>query len=310
MRSLSVALLLVAGLFWLTQQPAEVTATDGEQIDAQQSLPILSPYWRPSIQRWSEPIGIVAVDTGLDPDFIAAVVREESNGIPDGISRVGAVGLMGVMPTGPGLEWRPPEEELLDPTVNLRWGVAILAEVIRQSGGDVHAALAAYSGGWSVAGRGVPQAYAANVLDHYAQAVLERQGLDTELASQWTIAVEIPRGNIPSEPVLMGNEPLANFQLYAKHIIFADVDETGRSFNLIGYAVPVAITQPPYDSTRAGTFAIVDPQILVRQDVMELNKGDNGTPRVVLACLPSLNRLRGHLETRWYAPSDCPDWHR
>ena len=310
LRSALVGSLGLLLLLWMNSGPATVSAIDNEQLPAQAFLPSLSPFWRPTIQQWAEPIGIVAVDIGLDPDFIAAVIREESNGLAEGVSRLGAVGLMGVMPQGPGLEWRPPEEELLDPEVNLRWGVAILAEVIRQSGGDIHAALAAYSGGWSVAGRGVPQAYAASVLDQYARAVLVRQGLATEMAAQWTIAVEIPRGNIPHERVLLGNEPLASFQLYAKHIIFSDVDEMGRSYNLIGYVVPVAVTRPPGESERAGTYAIADPQILVRQGVMELNKGDTGSPRLVLACLPSLDRLRGRVETRWYAPSTCPDWHR
>ena len=310
LRSFVAACFIGLLLLGLAPGQALVKATDNEQLQAQALLPTLSPFWRPTIQQWAEPIGVVAADIGLDPDFIAAVIREESNGVPDGISRLGAVGLMGVMPQGPGLEWRPPEAELLDPEVNLRWGVAILTEVIRQSGGDIHAALAAYSGGWSVAGRGVPQAYADSVLDHYARAVLIRQGLSTEMAAQWTIAVEIPRGNIPSDPVLLGNEPLASFQLYAKHVIFSDVDELGRSYNLIGYVVPVAVTRPPGESERAGTYAIADPQILVRQGVMELNKGDTGSPRLVLACLPSLDRLRGRLETRWYAPSACPDWHR
>ena len=35
-------------------------------------------------------------------------------------------------------------------------------------------------------------------------------------------------------------------------------------------------------------------------------RGAPGNPRVLLACLPSLSRLRGQTMTRWYAPSNCP----
>jgi len=270
----------------------------------------LSVAWPASIRRWGSLIGPMSLQAGLDPDFVAAVVNEESNGIPDGISRVGAVGLMGVMPSGPGLEWRPTTDELLEPAVNLDWGINILADIVRQSGGDVFAALAAYSGGWDQAGKRVPRAYAASVLDNYARAVLVRRGLDPSFALRWTIAVEIRRGNIPSEPLLMGVEPLSELQTYAKHLVYHYVDAAGRAFHVTGYAVPLAIVEPPRLAEPAGTYALLDPLLMARQGLLTIAKRDEQSARVVVACLPSISRLRGYASTRWYAPSDCPDWHR
>lgn len=39
-------------------------------------------------------------------------------------------------------------------------------------------------------------------------------------------------------------------------------------------------------------------------------KDSGNSPRVLLACLASLDRLRGHVSTRWFAPSDCPTENR
>ena len=92
---------------------------------------ILSPIWDATIRQWSMHIGAIANEYGLDPDLIAAVINEESHGDYQVVSYMGAVGLMGVMPAGPGLEWRPSAEALKRPSTNLRWGAAILTEIIQ-----------------------------------------------------------------------------------------------------------------------------------------------------------------------------------
>lgn len=271
--------------------------------------PILSPMWKPLIQQWSSYINTMAESSGLDPDLIAAVINEESNGDPSVVSYAGAVGLMGVMPTGPGLEWRPSQNELKNPMVNLRWGVSILAEVVKHSGGDLYAALAAYSGGWGQVNSRVPRAYAASVLDKYGRAVLIRQGLSPDIAAQWTIAVELTKGNVPHDSLLvLGDQPLSGLHTYAEHLIFNYVDADGQAFYVRGYVVPVALVVPLDPETGAPTPGDVPPTDPALENAdgspMQLN------PRVLLACLPSLSRLRGHVSTRWFAPTDCPDWHR
>ncbi|WP_420627510.1 lytic transglycosylase domain-containing protein [Candidatus Leptofilum sp.] len=309
-----VGLLLTCLLLLLN--PSETSAALRQGLHRSENSPeatLLSPMWSPIIRQWSTHIGVLANEHGLDPDFIAAVIKEESNGIVDGISSVGAVGLMGVMPQGPGLEWRPTTEELMIPAVNLRWGVAILAEVVRQAGGDLASALAAYSGGWEYAGSTVPRAYAASVLDNYARAVLIRQGLSPDIASQWTIAVELNRGYVPHNSFLiLGEQPISGLYTYAPHRVFDYVDNFGHSYYINGYAVPVALVAPAY--TDPGTAVSgwedeIDIHLQARLSGDDV-KIDTSNPRIILACLPSLSRLRGIASTRWFAPSGCPSWHR
>jgi hypothetical protein len=261
------------------------------------------------VQQWSSYIYTMAESSGLDPDFIAAVIDEESNGDPNVISHAGAVGLMGVMPTGPGLEWRPSPDELQNPMVNLRWGVGILAEVVKQSGGDLYSALAAYAGGWDQVNSRVPRQYAANVLDSYGRAVLIRHGLSPDIAAQWTIAIELTKGNVPNTPLLvLGDQPLSGLHMYAEHLIFDYVDAQGQAFYIRGYVVPVALVVPldPITGSPAQVDVVDGETALENPDGSEVQLN----PRVLLACLPSLSRLRGHVGTRWFAPTDCPSWHR
>jgi hypothetical protein len=285
-------------------------ATPVQQIEPT-SNSVLSPIWGPSIQRWSSYIAVLADFYGLDPDFIAAVVKEESNGDPQVVSRVGAVGLMGVMPAGPGLEWRPPAEELENASTNLRWGVAILSEIVRQSGGDLYAALAAYSGGWSQAERGVPREYAASVLNNYGRAVAQRSGISPDIASQWTIAVEIRQRDVPNEALLvLGDQPISGLLTYGEHVIYNYIDQSGQAYFVKGYAVPVALVMPVGDdSSLPSDASSLDVQLQARLNETTI-KISESNPRIIEACLPSLSRLRGRASTRWFAPSYCPSWHR
>jgi hypothetical protein len=269
----------------------------------------LSPTWGPSIQRWSAYIGALSDFYGLDPDFIAAVINEESNGDPLVVSRVGAVGLMGIMPAGPGLEWRPPADALQNPSTNLRWGAAILAEIVRQSGGDLYAALAAYSGGWSQAERGVPREYAARVLNNYGRAVAQRSGISPDIASQWTLAVEIRQGDVPNDALLvLGDQPISGLLTYGEHIVYNYIDQSGRAYYVKAYAVPVALVMPVGDNDIAAADSLeMELQARLNQTAVKISESN---PGIIEACLPSLSRLRGRASTRWFAPSYCPSWHR
>lgn len=314
---MALALLLMGalGVFAPRADLAAQTAVSMPTLQPEPPLPVevLSPYWGPAIRTWAPQIAALADSYGLDADFIAAVVKEESNGRTDGVSRVGAVGLMGVMPSGPGLEWRPSAEELMTPSVNLRWGVAILAEVVRQSGGDLAAALAAYSGGWEHVNSRVPQEYAARVLDNYGRAVAQRSDISPDIATQWTIAIEMRRGHVTSEPLLvLGEQPVSGLYTYGGHLIYDFIDEEGRAYYIKGYAVPVALTVPMAPDKMSGETGGSDELELQLQ--IRLGESDtkiaNRNPRVILACLPSLSRLRGRISTRWFAPTYCPSWHR
>lgn len=276
-------------------------------------LSTLSPYWPADIQQWSDHIVVLANAHGLDPDFIAAVIKEESNGRANLVSPAGAVGLMGVMPSGPGLEWRPPAEELAVPAVNLRWGVGILAEVVRQSGGDLYSALAAYTGGWAQATHRVPDAYATRVLDNYGRAIVVRSGYSPEMASHWTIAVEISRGHVPNEPLLiLGSQPKSELRLFGKHIAVNAVDNNGNAFYIIGYAVPLDLVASLDPALGNAAVSLADEIHFAHPLIAETDseKMSSGNPHLLITCLPSLERLRGQNSTRWFAPSQCPASHR
>lgn len=279
----------------------------------QTAAPPLSPFWAPAIQRWGSQIESVANAHGIDPDFVAAVIAAESDGVPDGVSRVGAVGLMGVMPSGPGMEWRPQPEELVDPGVNLRWGVAILTDIIRQSGGDLSAALAAYAGGWREANKTVPKRYAASVLDEYSRAVLIRNGIDPKIASQWTLAIDMHHGYVTTDSLLvLGEQPVSGLHTYASHTLYDYKTDNGTRYLIKAYVVPIAIVTSQSEPTLFGNSDGIDPNLEVRMGLTTVKEiAPRGrSPRVILACLPTVDRLRGTQSTRWFAPSSCPDWNR
>lgn len=311
---LLVLLIVLAGVV-AAISPLAATAADapnmrpGDQLsDEPQILEgrVLSPYWEPSIQRWSSYVGALSDAYGFHPDFIAAVIRHESHGENTAISYMGAVGLMGVMPAGPGLEGRPSTDELLTPATNLRWGMLILSRVIQQSGGDLFAALAAYNGGWDNVNSRVPREYAARVLDSYARALVMREGLSPDYASQWTVAIEIPSGNVPADGLfVLGGTPITSLRKFARHTLFVSQAESFYPHFVRAYAVPLGLTEEVGAQASVLDADELEPELQARFGVKS-SASAAASARVMIACLPSLTRLRGHANTRWYSPSYCP----
>jgi soluble lytic murein transglycosylase len=120
----------------------------GDLIGAAHDLP--KPFWEIAYPLgWKDEIKEVAETHGLDPLFVAAVIREESSFFPKARSRVGAMGLMQLMPytarllAGPAL---PIPEGLEDPVTNLRLGARFLSDLLGQFA-DPRLAVAAYNAG-------------------------------------------------------------------------------------------------------------------------------------------------------------------
>jgi soluble lytic murein transglycosylase len=90
---------------------------------------------------------------GLDPYLVAGLIHQESNFTPDARSRVGAVGLMQVMPgTGQTLGrssgiGRVDAAQLEDPDLNMRLGTQFVADLLHRTQGNVPEMLAAYNAG-------------------------------------------------------------------------------------------------------------------------------------------------------------------
>lgn len=88
-----------------------------------------------------------ALRNNLNPALVKAQAKVESNWNINAESRVGAVGVMQVMPFNfkrCGLESKG---QLLDPETNIICGTKIIAEELKASKGDVEIALQRYNGG-------------------------------------------------------------------------------------------------------------------------------------------------------------------
>lgn len=271
---------------------------------ATQNIPSLSPYWGPEIQQWDDYIVALSETYGFHPDFIAAVISHDSPANDQSASEGGSAALMGIFPGG-GIG-SASSDAMATPPNNLRWGMAILSYVVQQTGGDLSTALAVYNGGWTHASQLSPQAYAAGVLESYARALIARAGLSPQMANHWTLAVEIRAGNVPSDALLsLGSRPINETQTFAEHTVYAFADHDGRVFFVRGYVVPLGLSAyAPDEQTADGNDRLEAP---LRARLGEKSaRSPSGNPRILLACLPSLSRLRGQLTTRWYAPADCP----
>ncbi len=263
-------------------------------------MPPLSPYWGPAIQPWAETIGALADGYGFHPDFIAAVMQQEID------YAASETQLPGSSPITLGSEWQQAAENLRLPAADLRWGIAILSYVVQQSGGDLFTALAAYRGGWSHINDPQPREFAADVLDSYGQALITRDGLSPTIAGHWTLAVDIRAGNVPAEGMMvLGNRPIGALRTFGEHVVYAYVDADGHAFYVRGYAIPLSLVESVPGEGDSGTANELEAPLRARLGEKSARAAPSN-PRVILACLPSLGRLRGQTTTRWYAPSNCP----
>ncbi len=129
----------------------------------------LSPFWSSQIARWNHLI----TKREFDANLLAAIMHVESGGRPDAISSAGATGLMQVMPQS-AIAGRPTTQQLLNPEVNVNWGIRILREYTDQFGGDIRLGLGAYYMGPSRANTDGGRWYADKVLSLYARSLLHR----------------------------------------------------------------------------------------------------------------------------------------
>ncbi len=100
---------------------------------------------------------------GLDPYLVAGLIREESLYDSRATSRVGALGLMQLMPTTASrvarrLGLTPPEkEELFDAKTNIRLGTTYVGQLLSKFNGNLVHTVAAYNAGPHVVRRWIAQ---------------------------------------------------------------------------------------------------------------------------------------------------------
>ena len=101
-----------------------------------------------SLKPWEQYIEKYSMEFGVDPDLVRAIIYAESRGDPYVISRVGALGLMQIMPnTAEIMEINNP----LDPGENIKAGVKYISMLFKNGGrNDETRMLWAYNAGPSV----------------------------------------------------------------------------------------------------------------------------------------------------------------
>jgi len=121
---------------------------------------VLRLFYPPS---YAELVRPEARRAGLPPALVLALIKQESGFDPRAVSRVGARGLMQLMPAT-GVEQARREgltdfhpDSLFVPDVNIRLGVTYLRDVLRRHDGNVAYALAHYNAGPTALSRWIPR---------------------------------------------------------------------------------------------------------------------------------------------------------
>jgi soluble lytic murein transglycosylase-like protein len=121
--------------------------------------------------RYDEVISLAAMEAGVDPALVRAIIKTESNYDPRAVSRKGAQGLMQLMP---GTADRYGVSDPFDPEANIRGGVRYLRFLQDLFPDHLPLVLAAYNAGENAVLRhnGVPpysetRQYVDRVLAHY-----------------------------------------------------------------------------------------------------------------------------------------------
>ena len=116
----------------------------------------------------------------MDPLFVASVIHAESTFRHNARSKVGALGLMQIMPaTGrwisrtEQINWKGSQSLISDPAYNIRLGISYLKQLEKQFGGDRRLALIAYNWGPTNLTRALKERSATpKVSKRYAEKIL------------------------------------------------------------------------------------------------------------------------------------------
>ncbi len=113
------------------------------------TVPIVQKYLYP--REFEEYVTLYSEKYSVPEDLVYAVIRTESGFDPDAVSRVGAMGLMQLMPDT--LDWLSrllgedaPTGEITDPETNIKYGTYYLRHLYDRFG-DWGTAVAAYNAG-------------------------------------------------------------------------------------------------------------------------------------------------------------------
>ncbi|MFO7661952.1 MAG: hypothetical protein R6X18_05100 [Chloroflexota bacterium] len=274
-----------------------------EQIENEEDGFLISPYWGPEMQIDAANIIQLSKTYGMHPDLTAAVLRVNHSGKSQAVDLPGDESILGYSISD--VEFS--EINGLSRSINPHWDMAILSFTIQQAGGDVFTALAAYNSGWRNLNSREAREYATRVLDNFARALIARQGVSPEIADQWTMVISLSNGNVPGQRIYYQQSQLAIKDLHQAVIysIYASVDGNGRGYYVQGHVLPVGLSTMISETSDLADPDQLEAPLRARLGEKNARKGMEN-PRLLLACLQSIERLRGNTTTRWYSPSVCP----
>ena len=174
-----LTLIPLAGLAAAAANPAQVPDQSLEAtadpaapaVPARPPLPRPPGASKPSRDQVHAMIDEVAKQYGVERQLVRAVVAAESNFNAHAVSRVGAVGLMQVMPATAGDYGVNSTAALFDPKTNLRTGTRHLKRLLDKYKGDYGRVIMAYNAGEGVVDRTNSQVTYQETLD-YTEAVI------------------------------------------------------------------------------------------------------------------------------------------
>jgi soluble lytic murein transglycosylase-like protein len=152
-----------------TLTPSAITTTTDIPVDKPQKAKV-PPYLKRG-ERFHPLIVRVSREHNVDPALVKAIIMAESGYDPQAVSKVGAGGLMQLMPqTADSLG----VQDIFDPEENVSGGVKYLKQLLKEFGGEIKLALAAYNAGSRKVKtcKGVPpigatHAYINKVIEYY-----------------------------------------------------------------------------------------------------------------------------------------------
>jgi soluble lytic murein transglycosylase-like protein len=158
--------------------PDELAQPDATLIPVTASVNMVGAVARPALSArpFAAIIESVALEHGIDPALVHAVIQAESNYRPKARSHVGARGLMQVMPATARDLGVMSASQLFDPQQNIEAGVKYLKAMLERFDGDLPTAIAAYNAGPTAVSKhdGIPpyaetQKYVRKVLSNFQQ---------------------------------------------------------------------------------------------------------------------------------------------
>lgn len=103
-----------------------------------------APYIKGTAEAYASQVHDAAIEAGIEPALVHAVITAESGYNPKAVSKAGAQGLMQLMPE---TAQRYAVEDAFDPAQNIRGGARYLRDLMDLFDNDVSLAVAAYNAG-------------------------------------------------------------------------------------------------------------------------------------------------------------------